>query len=78
MMMTDDAARAIAQRVDLHLRFGAQLRPDDLRDLLADWAEARNAIAHLIALHRQARADLAALEDKAGPRPGPRRIGHGT
>jgi hypothetical protein len=71
MLMTDAAAADLAGRLDVFLRFGG-LPPgrDDLAALLTDWTEARAAITHVIALHRQARADLAALEDRA-PAPGP-------
>jgi hypothetical protein len=66
MLMTDDAARELAGRMDVWLRFGgAPPSADDVAALVADWTEARAAIAHVIALHRQARAELAALEDRA-------------
>jgi hypothetical protein len=81
MLMTDDAARDLAARLDVYVRWGGG-PPDraDLAALVADWTEARAAIAHVIALHRQARADLTELEDRAGVRldtPG-RRAGEAT
>jgi hypothetical protein len=71
MLMTDAAAAELAARMDVYLRFGG-LPPgrDDLAALLADWTEARAAITHVIALHRQARAELAELDSRA-PRPAP-------
>ena len=71
MLMTDEAARELAHRLDVYVRFGGcPPRREDLAVILADWAEARTAISHVIALHRQARAELAELEDRA-PKPAP-------
>lgn len=72
MLMTDDAARELSARVDVYLRFGGlPPSPADLAALVADWTEAREAITHVIALHRQARAELAELDARPRPKPQP-------
>jgi hypothetical protein len=64
MLMTDDAARQLAGRADVFLRFGgSMISRDDLAAIVADWTEARAVLAHVIALHRQAREELQAIED---------------
>ncbi len=64
MLMTDDTARELAGRADVYLRFGgSMISRDDLAAILADWTEARGTVAHVIALNRKARDDLAALAE---------------
>jgi hypothetical protein len=61
--MTNDAANQLAGRADVYLRFGgAMLSRDDLAAIVADWTEARAVVAHVIALHRQAREELSATD----------------
>lgn len=64
-MMPDQRLAQIIQRADLYCTYGdrAALRPEDVADLLADIAELRSLVPHLIALHRQQARATADLRD---------------
>ena len=63
MLMTDAQFRDLAGRADVYVRFGgSMISRDDLAAIVADWAEARGTVAHVVALNRKALDDLAALE----------------
>jgi hypothetical protein len=63
MLINDQAFHELAGRADVYLRFGgAMISRDDLAAIVADWAEARATVTHVIALNRKALDDLNELE----------------